>query len=221
LQSKKRNNRPLAPSLETDQLSDPDWLTDEVFVVAEFLSAEECARYIEMSESFGYEDALVTTPSGQVLRTDVRNNERVIFDDHELAKLLWKRIEDFAPNNIDGYRAIGVNERFRFYRYDPDQQFDWHQDGPFERDNGECSFWTFMIYLNEGFEGGETSFEDSCSDEPFDDFQVTPERGMALFFVHSIHHKGEPVLQGRKYVLRTDVMFAPRKRQRARRRRYS
>ena len=31
---------------------------------------------------------------------------------------------------------------------------------------------------------------------------------MALFFEHAIHHKGEAVIQGRKYVLRTDVMYA-------------
>lgn len=200
-------------------MSDPDWLTDEVFGVADFLSPAECAKYIELSESFGYEEALVTSPSGQVLRSDVRNNQRVVFDDPELAEELWHRIEDFVPAAMEAYRAVGVNERFRFYRYEPGQQFNWHQDGPFERDNGEQSFWTFMIYLNEGFEGGETSFNDSYSDEPFDDFQVVPQAGMALFFVHAIPHKGEPIFRGRKYVLRMDVMYAPEGRRRTRRRR--
>ena len=37
---------------------------------------------------------------------------------------------------------------------------------------------------------------------------VNPKEGTALFFVHSTHHKGEPVKIGRKYVLRTDVMYA-------------
>jgi predicted 2-oxoglutarate/Fe(II)-dependent dioxygenase YbiX len=198
-------------------MSDPDWLTDEVFVVADLLSAEECATCIERSESLGYEEALVTSPSGQVLHTDVRNNERVVFDDPELAEELWQRIADFVPAGMEAYQAVGVYERFRCYRYDPGQQFDWHQDGPVERDNGEQSFWTFMIYLNEGFEGGETSFNDSYSDEPFDDFQVVPQAGMALFFVHTVHHKGEPVFRGRKYVLRTDVMYAPARRRRKRR----
>ena len=67
-----------------------------------------------------------------------------------------------------------------------------------------------MIYLNDGFEGGETSFDDSYSDELFDPFQVTPRAGMALCFAHHVYHKGEPVLKGRKYVLRTDVMYVPR-----------
>ena len=108
---------------------------------------------------------------------------------------------------IDDRAAIGVNELLRFYRYDPGQQFNWHQDFPFERDNGEQSYLTFMIYLNDNFEGGETSFEDSYSEESFDEFQVTPRQGMALFFEHAIHHKGESVTKGRKYVLRSDIMY--------------
>jgi len=55
-----------------------------------------------------------------------------------------------------------------------------------------------MIYLNAGFSGGETSFEDA---------EVVPAEGLALFFWHAIRHKGQPVVQGRKYVLRTDVMY--------------
>ena len=32
---------------------------------------------------------------------------------------------------------------------------------------------------------------------------------MALVFAHLQLHEGAPVLDGRKYVLRTDVMYAP------------
>jgi hypothetical protein len=39
--------------------------------------------------------------------------------------------------------------------------------------------------------------------------EIKPERGMALVFVHRQLHEGAPVVQGRKYVLRTDVMYAP------------
>ena len=37
-------------------------------------------------------------------------------------------IEWSNPETIEGWRAVGVNERLRFYRYDPGQQFDWHTD---------------------------------------------------------------------------------------------
>lgn len=184
------------------------WLNDYVFTVDEFLTAEECDQYLQISEDIGFEDALVNTPQGQLVRADVRNNQRVMFSNEEIASWLWERAADFVPHAWDGRRAVGVNEMLRFYRYDPGQQFDWHQDFSFERDNGEQSRLTFMIYLNDDCVGGETSFEDSYSDEPFDALKIVPKRGMALFFEHSVHHKGEPVVSGRKYVLRTDVMYA-------------
>ena len=40
---------------------------------------------------------------------------------------------------------------------------------------------------------------------------VQPESGMALVFVHQQLHEGASVLNGRKYVLRTDVMYVPPK----------
>jgi prolyl 4-hydroxylase len=59
---------------------------------------------------------------------------------------------------------------------------------------------TLLLYVNDGFEGGQTTF---------DDLVVTPERGMALVFRHDLFHAGEPVRGGTKYVLRSDVMFGP------------
>lgn len=184
------------------------WFNDYVFTVDNFFTPEECEKYIRISEDIGFEDALVSSPQGQVRRTDIRNNERVMFESEEIAEWLWERAAEFVPSDYDDRPAVGVNELLRFYRYDPGQQFNWHQDFPFERDNGEQSYLTFMVYLNDDFDGGETSFEDSYSDDSFDEFQVVPQQGMALFFEHATHHKGEPVTRGRKYVLRTDVMYA-------------
>lgn len=189
-------------------MSEAEWLNDFVFKVEEFLSPQECSEYIQISEDYGYEDALVNAPEGTVRRTDVRNNQRVIFKNQMLAEQLWDRTEEHVPCEYDERRALGLNEMFRFYRYDPGQQFDWHQDMPYERDNGEMSLFTMLIYLSEDFEGGETSFEDSYSDDSFDAFRIEPSIGCALFFVHETHHKGEPVFSGRKYVLRTDVMYS-------------
>ena len=120
-------------------MTEEKWLNDYVFTVEEFLTSEECDKYIRISEDFGYEDALVSSPQGQVLRKDVRNNERVIFRSDEIAAWLWDRASEFVPPEYDGRAAIGVNEMFRFYRYDVGQQFNWRQDFPFERDDGAQS----------------------------------------------------------------------------------
>ena len=189
-------------------MAEASWLNDYVFVVTNFLSKQECEKLIQISEDVGYEPALVSSEKGQVLATSLRNNERVMFKDEELSRWLWEKAVDFVPVEYEGRAAVGVNELLRFYRYDPGQRFDWHQDFAFERDNGERSYLTFMIYLNDTFIGGETAFEDSYSEESFEEFQVKPKQGMALFFEHATHHKGEEVWQGRKYVIRTDVMYA-------------
>lgn len=190
-------------------MPEEQWLNDSVFVVENLITIDECERLIRISEDAGYEDATVSTPQGTAFRTDVRNNQRAMLNDHELANQLWKAAEPFIPAEINERTPVGANELLRFYRYDPGQQFNWHQDFPYERDNGESSLLTFMIYLSEDCDGGETSFEDSYSDESFDEFSVSPKAGMGLFFLHEVHHKGEPVHEGRKYVLRTDIMFSP------------
>ena len=63
---------------------------------------------------------------------------------------------------------------------------------------------TFMVYLNEGCEGGGTHFYDPGGTLKL---AVRPERGKALVFLHLRLHEGAPVTGGRKYALRTDVMY--------------
>ena len=173
-------------------------INDSIFTVSEFFTPEECAAYIELTEEVGYAAAPITTAFGPRHRPDIRNNTRVMIDDIERAEQLWDRAAAHVDDWNDDWRPIGLNERLRFYRYDIGQQFDWHYDGCYERPNGERSWLTFMIYLNADFEGGQTAFENAV---------VEPATGMALFFVHQIRHKGQPVTQGRKYVLRSDVMY--------------
>ncbi len=167
--------------------------------VDNLLSADQCRALIDESEDLGYEDAPITTPYGFVMRKDIRDNTRVIVDDPDRAQALWQQLKEHAPPIIGDWRAIGLNERFRFYRYDRGQAFRWHFDGAFRRSPNEQSLLTLMFYLNEDFGGGATEFEDH---EP-----VVPRTGSALLFTHAIRHQGAPVISGRKYVLRTDVMY--------------
>jgi hypothetical protein len=102
-------------------------------------------------------------------------------------------------------RVVGINERFRCYRYTPGQRFALHADGTFARSREERSLLTFLIYLNQGMSGGETAFPEQgqC---------IVPQTGMALLFQHPILHEGCAVREGKKYVLRTDVMYRNRER---------
>jgi len=64
-----------------------------------------------------------------------------------------------------------------------------------------------MIYLNDDFEGGSTIFQ--VESLPGGLLRVAPKTGMALLFRHDdvLLHSGELVTRGKKYVLRTDVMY--------------
>lgn len=120
-----------------------------------------------------------------------------MYTDSEMADSYWKRLTPFCPEELEGHMAIGLNEQFRFYKYESDQRFKRHIDGRFQRNELEESRITFMIYLNEDFEGGETAF---------DEVTIHPKTGMALCFIHEQKHEGCPVPAGIKYVLRSDVM---------------
>jgi hypothetical protein len=177
---------------------------EDIFVLHDFFSPAECDAAIARAESAGFEEATITTAGGPVMRKGIRNNARLIVDDTDLAVRLVERARTLLPARPQaGWEVTGFNERWRYYRYDPGERFAPHYDGSFVRNEEEESKITFMIYLNDDFDGGETNFY-FLSEEPY--LSVRPVRGQVLVFVHWKLHEGAAVLRGRKYVLRTDVM---------------
>ena len=181
-----------------------------IYLLHNFLDDPQCQAEIARGEAVGFGDAPVTTARGMVMRKDIRNNDRAMLDDQTAALALWERLRPHAPPEIGPWRPVGLNERLRYYRYTPGQRFAPHRDGHFAREDGERSFWTFMVYLDEGCEGGQTRFFGDpvgwgTSPEIFVD--VRPTRGSALLFRHEWLHEGAEVTRGVKHVLRSDVMF--------------
>ena len=176
-----------------------------IFVFPGAISPEECRALIDLSEAIGYNPAFIAGtldgPFGFNVRNG-RNNSRTAIDDFTLADALWRRVARRVPAVVAGRCVIGLNERLRFYRYDAGQDFGLHTDGCYVRDNGEQSLLTIMVYLNDDYAGGETCFLQS-------DRLITPSTGTALLFTHALWHEGRTVTKGRKYILRTDVMYRP------------
>lgn len=174
--------------------------TDTVFTVAGLLAADECAALIAQAEARGFEPAGVrTADGGQKAMAHVRNNERLVFESPQWVDLLWRRLFEAGLPTLDGATAAGLPRALRFYKYGPGQRFRMHKDGPWSED-GRLSKLTLLVYLNEGFAGGDTAFRG---------FRVEPRAGDALLFVHDTWHEGAAVEQGVKYALRSDVMYAP------------
>jgi hypothetical protein len=191
-------------------------------VIDNVLSELECKEWIEKSELIGYEEALVNVGGGDQLKmTDIRNSSRCIIDDIERASEIWNRIKHFIPTDyippIENCIPTEVNERLRFLRYDIGEYFKPHFDGCYQRDTiendpkyGDVSFLTIQIYLNDGFEGGSTRFFSNTLDSDTDYYDVVPKTGSVLIFDHRMLHSGEVLIKGRKYALRSDIMFTPK-----------
>ena len=124
-----------------------------------------------------------------------------MFDDIDLAEALYQRVADRVPETMHGMTVYGANERIRCYRYKAGMRFAPHADGAFHRSENDQSWYTLIVYLNDGFEGCSTTF----IVEP--EVCIEPKRGKALLFQHPIIHEGSEVLSGVKYVLRSDIMY--------------
>ena len=171
---------------------------EQLFLIDDFLTQEECTDLILRSEQHGYEEAKVQIDGQQLMMKTIRNNTRILWKDEQLQAFIWERFLPFAVQGSETCTVSGLNELFRFYKYESGQRFKKHRDGSFKRSDREFSCYTLLIYLNDNFTGGETTFE-HCS--------VKPVMGRAVVFLHELKHSGEPVTDGSKYVLRTDVMY--------------
>jgi len=161
-------------------------LHENIFFVKNFLTSDECDYHIKFGNNKGFEEAKVGIEGSQVMHKGIRNNERLLFKDLELAETLWERVKTLIPEKMENYKVSGLNEMFRIYKYTKGQRFKMHKDGSYQRNEKERSFFSFIIYLL---------------------FSIKPEEGSALIFHHPYRHEGKELISGTKYVLRTDIMY--------------
>merc|ERR1719229_519465 len=136
-----------------------------------FLSPAECREIVLQAEGFG----LISCGYSRRIRI----NDRVVVLGEELAAELFARARPFLHNievwddcgegsGPPGIRTdiepgvwspVGLNPCFRVCRYDPGGFFLPHFDhGTDDRQQGHFSLKTFMLYLNDGFDGAPTTF---------------------------------------------------------------
>merc|ERR1711936_484244 len=185
----------------------PDKREKLAFTLDNVLSEDECKALIEETQDKGYEAAQLNVGGGrQILATDIRNSKRCIIDSKDKAAWIWYKIKDHVPDNWKGHSVAGLNERLRFLWYKPGEYFKPHMDGKYARPDGsEVSFITIQLYLNEGCEGGNTTFLSNKDDKK--NVGVVPKTGRVLVFQHDILHEGSVLKKGDKFTMRTDVMY--------------
>lgn len=145
---------------------------------------------------------------------------RVIMIDRNLADDLWNRIRTLLPERINNYKLVYLNDHFRFSRYTAGEMFPVHRDGK-NYDNRfpdmvSESLLTLNIFLNtEGdtdyeLAGGSTSFFNEANTSTLKlRKKVNAKAGRAALFWANQCHRGDIVIKGSKYLLRTDIMAIP------------
>jgi hypothetical protein len=232
------------------------------FLLENVLSPTECDRLIAAAEMAGYrpDEPLAGQPGASTLA-----HACVWIVDHQVERTIFARVQEFLPiykeqESDEVFEPLGVNRRFRFYRYVPGRYYRPHIDGawpssgfdnsgeyrydindiankngmqfiqpeaktsgsmPIENGATTCahttrpqlSRLTFLIYLNDDFDGGNTTFFIPASEAEgvLNAFPVKPSRGCVLVFPHGTCsaplHEGSPVLNRCKYVVRTEVEY--------------
>jgi prolyl 4-hydroxylase len=164
-----------------------------LWTVPGIYSASECADVVQRIKE--------AAPSLATNNPLHRNQDRVMMDDPAASHELFRRLKAHLPEAIGDFRLVGLNERLRYYRYAPGQEFPEHMDHWYRPSPTRITLHTLLVYFNEGFEGGETRFTEQLEQT------IVPKTGMVAIFQHKIRHAGCVVRSGTKYAMRTDVIF--------------
>lgn len=201
------------------------------FQLRNVLTPTECQALITMTEVQGYlPDAPVSLPR------EVRHNHNLTWVvDEATDSLIWQRCAHLMsdPENLfEGRQPVGINARFRFYRYQEGDFFKFHTDGAWPGSRvidqklitdaypERYSEMTFLMFLSEDFDGGATRFRVNANDpyqvvsrhSPMKDVDIRTPAGSILCFPHGMHplhrvHSSVPISRGTKYIIRSDVLF--------------
>jgi len=205
------------------------------FLVHNLLTLDECEQYIQISEEMGYAqaplrnlDTLNSTNFNLDTNTLViRNSLRVLFDaPDQLAATLNKRLLLLLDEQVSCEGKMWkvckeepINKRWRFNRYNKGNFFKPHFDAGFVYSDTKKTLFTFILYLNDGIDGGETVFYPGNQKFGWEKPQagierkVVPKAGTALVFFQtgelSPRHEGAEVLSDNKlkYILRSDLAY--------------
>uniref|UniRef100_A0A7S2W6I3 Fe2OG dioxygenase domain-containing protein n=1 Tax=Rhizochromulina marina TaxID=1034831 RepID=A0A7S2W6I3_9STRA len=208
---------------------EPEWLQG-CFMLHSVLSSLECEQIISVAETIGFKDVDAGKNTQGALTW--------LLDEEALLGPLFHRCQPFLPaiGPAAGGDLAGLNARCRFYRYQPNSKdtFRPHLDdsspgsgfvpGSNKRElrfdafaGDRTSQLSFLLYLNDDFAGGETTFFPPPESGAVTNVCVCPRQGAVLCFPQTLHldtgahgkgggcsdgisaplHEGSPVRRGR------------------------
>ena len=228
-QHTEQNSSSAAPHITKDFINE-ELYGERAIVLHNVLTPDECLEISSLTERIEMHDA------NQDHR--VRNNMRCEINSIPLAQILFHRVFPFvehekcvtdknASDYIQGqlmkgdWQICGLNDHFRlcYYLGSNKGHFGAHYDGEYNPSPDVCSIKTFMLYLNDDYEGGSTNFLKEHMlyfDEARNIYCSPPEhvvaglkakQGDCLIFDHKILHEGSQVLSGKKFIFRSELIY--------------
>lgn len=188
----------------------------EIQEIPHFLSPEECDIIVELSKPHLYESR-VYSDDEDLLSMESRQSKQhwLRDDDHPLVKKISEKAAALTNTPVSHQEALQVvsYDKGGFFKphYDPCDGSETYC----ERMNSDSGprWITFIIYLNDDFEGGETSFPNvnkSCK----------PEKGKAVIFyntdtdgniIKEALHSGNEIKSGTKWMCNKWIHLRPYK----------
>tara|TARA_R110000868_G_scaffold89062_3_gene248066 strand:+ start:991 stop:2160 length:1170 start_codon:yes stop_codon:yes gene_type:complete len=171
--------------------------------IKEFLSNEDCLEIMKMIDANHQRSSVVEGGTDRTSYSSHRTSSTCNLDaNNEVIKKLHNKISEYLGIELEKGEAL------QGQLYEPGQYFKAHHDY-FSGDayNKHClssgnRTKTLMIYLNDDFTGGETSF-------PNLGLKVMPKTGKAVVWDNMIDGKGDPdslhegseIKEGKKYII--------------------
>jgi prolyl 4-hydroxylase len=184
---------PISPPTPTTVSVDP-----EVLRVASFLSPAECRYLIERARPQLQPSLVVHPTTGRMVMDPVRKASSMSFGfviEDPVIHAIGRRIMATVQIPVENGESIQV------LQYRPGQEYKIHSDAL--PPGGSQRTWTFLVWLNDGFGGGETIFPEAG-------LTVKGQIGEAIFFRNTdsagrplarARHAGSPVTSGTKLLL--------------------
>lgn len=194
---------------KSDPLNDGLLLNDTIGLryLPHFLTPYDCNHLITVAEGKFFKSGTIKGKDDTFQNEDRTSYSYYFEKSHdEVIRTIEERVSFLTGKSID---AI---ERLQIVRYQPGQQYkqhyDWFEDEYRDKIGGQRQY-TFFVYLNDVYDGGETEF-------PNLGIKVKPKMGDAVFWVNCEKynkcydlslHQGNPPSSGVKYGLNIWIRF--------------
>ena len=197
-----------------------------IFALTSVFTTSECDLFIRSALACG------------LVKDDENDQESMEYCEicvyNSVVENIWQRIcdhfhadedEKIEDNSVHYWLPVGINPRFRIFKYDDKSVYRRHLDGAWpcgtldertnefivdtnalniNKENLKATRLTFLIYLTDSFRGGETTFYSVDSDNNNNNHEkvivgnaVVPRRGSVLCFPHG-DAENSPVHEGSK-----------------------